>query len=96
MKKQTPKLTTANKSYKATAKTKTLTATFKTANGKAVSGKKITFTVNGKTYTATTDAKGIAKVNVSLNKKGTYSFTAKYAGDNTFATITKKAKLTLN
>lgn len=92
---QTPKLTAPNKSYKASAKTKSLTASFKTANGKAVSGKKISFTVNGKTYSAKTNSKGTATVNVSLNKKGTYSFTVKFAGDNTFATASAKAKLTL-
>ena len=92
---QTPKLTTANKSYKATAKTKTLNATFKSANGKPLVGRLIKFTVNGKTYSAKTNSKGIATVKVSLNKKGTYSFTVKYAGDNTLAAVSKKAKLTL-
>ncbi|WP_458405919.1 lectin like domain-containing protein [Methanobrevibacter sp.] len=93
--KQKGSLTVPAKSYKASAKTKTITATFKSASGKAVKGKKITFTVNGKTYTATTDAKGVAKVNVSLNKKGTYSFTAKFAGNTMYAAISKSAKLTL-
>ena len=92
---QSPKLTASNKSYKANAKTKTLSATFKTANGKAVSGKKISFTLNGKTYTASTDSKGLATVKVSLNKKGSYSFTVKFAGDNTFAAVSKKAQLKL-
>ena len=91
--KQTPKLTTSNKSYKASAKTKTLSATFKTASGNPVSGKKITFTVNGKTYSATTNSKGVASVNVSLSKKGSYSFTVKYAGDSTYAAVSKKATL---
>ena len=96
VKKQTPKFTTSSKTYKATAKTKSLTATFKTANGVAISGKVVKFTVNGKTYSAKTNANGVATVNVSLNKKGTYSFTAKFAGDNTFAAINKTAKLTIN
>ena len=91
----TPKLTTPNKTYKSTAKTKTLTATFKTANGNPISGKKISFTVNGKSYTAKTNSKGVASVKVSLNKKGTYSFTAKFAGDNIFKTVSKKGKLTI-
>ena len=92
---QTPKLTAANKSYKATAKTKALTATFKTSHGKAIVGKRISFIINGRTYTAKTNLNGVATVNVSLNKKGTYSFTVKYAGDNTLAAVSKKAKLTL-
>ena len=90
---QTGTLTVPNKSYKATAKTKALTATFKTAKGSAIANKKITFTVNGKTYSAKTNDKGIATVNVSLNKKGTYSFTAKFAGDSTYAAVKKTAVL---
>ena len=79
----------------AIVKTKTLNATFKSANGKPLVGRLIKFTVNGKTYSAKTNSKGIATVKVSLNKKGTYSFTVKYAGDNTLAAVSKKAKLTL-
>ena len=94
--KQKGSLTVPAKTYKASAATKSLTATFKTASGKVVANKKITFTVNGKTYTATTNAKGVATVKVSLNTKGTYSFTAKFAGDNTYAAISKTAKLTIN
>ena len=96
VKKQTASLTVPNKSYKASAKTKTLTATFKSASGKVVADKKVTFTVNGKTYTATTDSKGVASVNVSLSDKKTYSFTAKFAGDNTYAAVTKSAKVTIS
>ena len=93
--KQTPQLAVPNKSYKATAKTKTLTASFKTAKGNALAGKKITFTVNGKTYSAKTNAKGVASVKVSLNKKGTYKFTSKFAGDSTYKAISKTATLKL-
>ena len=88
--KHTPKLTATAKSYKASAKTKTLTATFKSANGNAISGKKISFTINGNTYIGTTNAKGIATVKISLNKKGTYQAAAKYEGDGMYkATSTK-------
>ena len=88
-------LTVPNKSYSASAKTKTLTATFKSASGKPVAGKTIKFTVNGKTYSAKTNSKGVASVNVSLSKKGTYSFTAKYTTNGMYATMTKTAKLTI-
>ena len=84
-----------NKSYAASAKTKTLTASFKSAKGNPVADKWVTFTVAGKTYKAKTNAKGLASVNVSLNKKGTYNFTAKYAGDSTYSAISKTAKLTI-
>ena len=92
---QNGSLTVPNKSYTASAKTKSLTATFKTKSGKAVANKKIIFTVNGKTYSAKTNDKGVATVNVSLSKKGTYSFTAKYAGDSTYSEMSKTAKLVI-
>lgn len=93
--KQTAKLTTKSVSYKAKAKTKKLTATFKSAKGKAIKNKKITFKVAGKTYTAKTNAKGVATVKVKITKKGKYTFTAKFAGDNTYKALSKKGKLTI-
>jgi protocatechuate 3,4-dioxygenase beta subunit len=92
---QTPKLTVPNKSYSASAKTKTLTATFKSSRGNPVSGRKVTFTVNGKTYSATTDSSGVAKANVSLTTKGTYTVTTKFAGDTTYGAVTKTSTLKL-
>ncbi|MBR5503508.1 MAG: Ig-like domain-containing protein, partial [Methanobrevibacter sp.] len=91
-----PKLTAPAKTYKASAKTKSLTATFKSANGNAISGKKISFTINGKTYTATTNSKGVATVKISLNKKGTYSATAKYAGDGMYKETSTKFKVKIS
>ncbi len=88
--KHSPKLTAPAKSFKASAKTKSLTATFKSSNGNPISGKKLSFTVNGKTYTGTTNAKGVATVKISLNKKGTYSCTVKYAGDTMYKATTTK------
>ena len=92
---QTGSLTVPNKSYKASAKTKALTAIFKTQRGKLAVGKKLTFIVNGKKYSATSNDQGVATVNVSLNKKGTYNFTVKYGGDSTYAAISQKGKLTI-
>ena len=92
---QKPTLNVPNKSYKANAKTKTLTATFNTEKGNPIAGKKVTFTVNGKNYSAKTDENGVATVNVSLNKKGTYNFMVKYGGDSTYAAVSQKAKLTI-
>ena len=86
-------MTVPDKSYAASDNTKTLTATFKSENGGLIANKWITFTVNGKTYKTKTDENGVASVNVSLNKKGTYSFTAKYGGDSTYVAISKTANL---
>jgi VCBS repeat-containing protein len=92
--KQTTKATMPAKKYKA-KKAKKMTFTLKDASKKAIKGKKITFTVKGKTYSAKTNAKGIATVTIKLTKKGKYAVTAKFAGDNTYKAISKKAKLTI-
>ena len=93
---QKTKLTTSNKSYKASAKTKTLTVTLKSAEyNKALPSKKVSITVNGKTYSATTNSKGVATVKVSLSAKKTYSFTAKFAGDDRYAAASVTGKVTI-
>ena len=93
--KQATKATFAKKTFKVKAKTKKVSFTLKDAKGKAIKGKKITFTVNKKTYTANTNAKGIATVKVKLTKKGKYTAVAKFAGDNTYKAISKKAVITI-
>ena len=90
---QTPTITVPNKSYAASAKTKTITATFKSNKGTLINNKKITFTVNGVSYSAKTNDKGVASVNVNIAKKGTYAVTVKFAGDNTYTALTQKATL---
>ena len=52
-------------------------------------------TVNGKTYTATTNSKGLASVKVSLSSKKTYSFTAKFAGNDMYDSSSVKGKVTI-
>ena len=83
------------KSYKANAKTKSLQATLKDNKGNLIKGKEIAFTVNGKTYTGKTNSKGVATVKVSLSKKKTYNFTAKFEGDKCFGAVTKTGKVTI-
>ena len=92
---QKVKLTIPKKTYKRSKKIKYLYATLKATNKKAIKGKKLTFTVNGKKYTAKTNKKGIAKVKVKLSKRKTYKFTVKFAGDNTFKKISKKGKVVI-
>ena len=92
---QTPTITVPNKSYAASATTKTLTATFKNEHGNLIVDKWISFTVNGKTYKAKTNEKGVASVNVSISQKGTYTVVAKWAGDSTYNAVNKTAKLTI-
>ena len=87
-------LTVGNVSYKTTA-TKTVTATLKDENGLAIAGKTIVFTVNGKTYNGTTNANGVASAKITLTAGGTYTITAKFAGDGEYQAKTGTGKLTL-
>ena len=87
------KLTVPKKTYRLRNKKKYLTATLKNSKGKAIKNKKITFTINGKKYTAKTNSKGVAKVKVSLSKRKTYKFTAKFAGDKSYKAVSKTAKV---
>ena len=93
--KQATKAVFKKKTFKVKAKTKKVSFTLKDASGKAIKGKKITVKVGKKTYTAKTNAKGVATVKVKLTKKGKYAATAKFAGDSTYKAVTKKAKITL-
>ena len=100
---KTVKVTVKKQAVKATFKKATLkvkkvkkvTFTLKDASGKAIKGKKITVKVNGKTFSAKTNAKGVASIKVKVAKKGKFTATAKFAGDSAYKAITKKAKFTV-
>ena len=86
-----PKLSASAKSYKKTAKTKKYTVKLKDNNGKAVKKAMITLKINGKTYKALTNAKGVATFSFkNLMKKGKYTAAVKFAGNSFFTSISKK------
>ena len=89
------KLTVPKKTYKKSKKVKKLTATLKDNTGKKIKGKKLTFIVNKKKYTAKTNKKGVATVKVKLSKKKTYKFTVKFAGDKSYNAVKKTGKLVI-
>ena len=89
------KLTVPTKTFKRAAKTKKLTATLKDSTGKVIKSKKVTFTVNGKKYSAKTNAKGVVTVKVNLSKKKTYKVTVKFAGDSKYLAVTKTGKVVI-
>lgn len=72
------------------AKTVKFTAKLLNNNGKIVKNKKITFKLNGKTYMAKTNSKGIATVSLKNLKVGKYTITAKYGKSSVKNTITIK------
>ena len=96
VKKQNPKLTADTKTYKYDNKNKILSTKLTDAYGNAIKDKTVKFTVNGKTYSGKTDAKGIASVKVSLSTKKTYKYTVKFAGDNSYAAIAKTGNVNVN
>ena len=51
---------------------------------------KVSLKVNGKTYTAKTNAKGLATFKITkLTKKGSFKATVNYAGSNNYNKVTK-------
>lgn len=96
VKKINSKLTAKAKTFKFEDKTKKYTISLKDNKGKALKNKKITLKVNGKTYTAKTNSKGVATFKLNkLTKKGKFNAAITYAGDKYYNKISKKAKITV-
>lgn len=96
VKKATPKLTAAKKTFKAKTKTKKYTITLKTNKGAALKKVKVTIKIKGKTYKATTNSKGKATFKITkLTKKGKYTATVKFAGSKYYNAKTVKPKITI-
>lgn len=64
----------------------------KTNAGKAIAKQKLTITIDGKTYTRTTDSKGLAKLKLNKSSK-IYDVTIKYAGKGNYIPTSKKSKI---
>lgn len=91
-------ITASAKTFKASAKTKKYTVTLSTVpgvDGKTyfAAGKKVTLTINGKTYSTKMNNKGQATFALKITKKGTFKGTVKYAGDNTYNSASKKVQI---
>lgn len=101
----TAKITVLKKATKLTAAKVKVTGKAKKAikvkvtlkTGKtAIKGKKVTIKVNGKTFSAKTNARGVATISVKVAKKGTFKATFKFAGDAAYkASSSKTVKFTI-
>jgi mRNA-degrading endonuclease HigB of HigAB toxin-antitoxin module len=92
VKKATSKITAQKATFKA-KKAKKYTITLK-ANNKAIKNAKVILKVKGKTYKATTNAKGKATFKITkLTKKGKYTATVKFNGDKYYLKSTKSVKI---
>ena len=92
--KPTPKLTAKAKTFKKSVKTKKYSITLKDNRNKAISKAAVTIKIKGKTYKASTNAKGVATFKIKkLTKKGTFKSTVKYAGNAYYRAVTKTVKI---
>ena len=71
----------------------TFTATL-TVDGVPLEGRKVDFTVNGRTYSKTTNSKGVASLDIGLCK-GTYSIVVSYAGEKNVNKASVTSKITV-
>ena len=91
--KASPALKAGAKAFKVKVKVKKYNAVLK-VNGKALKAKKITLTVNGKTYAGKTNSKGVATIKITkLNRKGTFKASVRFAGDKYYNKATRNIKI---
>ena len=74
---------------------KNLVATLKDANGKAISGAKVTVKLGTTTKTLTTDKNGQVSVTTNGLDYNTYTATITFAGDDTYSASSTTAKVTI-
>ena len=89
------KIIASKKTFTLEYKNKQYTITLKDNKGNVLKNTKVNMKVNGKTYTAKTNNKGIATFKITLNKKGTFTADINYNGDSKHNKAVKKAKLTV-
>ena len=96
VKKATPKLIAKAKTFKVKTKTKNYAVTFKTNQNKVFKNAKLTLKVNGKTYSAKTNSKGVATFKITkLTKKGSFKAVVAFAGSKYFNKLSKAVKITV-
>lgn len=92
--KATPKITASAKTFKKAVKTKKYTITLKNNKNKVMKNTKVTIKVNGKTYSAKTNANGKATFKITkLTKKGTFKSVITYGGNAYYNKVTKKVNI---
>ena len=87
-------MTVPETTYK-TTDAKQVTATLKSKSENPIYGAKVTITVDGKTYSATTDSNGIAKFNIDINELGIFDIVAKFDDSRFYAATTTTSKINI-
>ena len=94
IKKATPKLSAAKKTFKRKVKTKKYTIALKTNNNKALSGVNVVLKVKNMKFTAKTNSAGKATFNIKkLTKKGNYKSTVSFGGNKFYNAVSKTVKI---
>ena len=96
VKKANPNLIANPKTFRYFQIIKPHSVCLKDNKGKAMQGKTVLLKVNGKTYSAKTNNKGVATFKITnLNKIGCKNAVITYTGDNNYNKVSKKAKITV-
>lgn len=91
VKKATPRITSFNKVFKSTVTNKVYLVALKDNRGNAMKNTRVTLRVGGVTYSAITNAKGIAVFRLTkLTKVGLYNALARYAGNSYYNAVAKR------
>jgi phosphotransferase system HPr-like phosphotransfer protein len=67
--------------------------TLKDTSGNVLANKKVSITFNGKTYTKTTNSKGLIKFKLASTTAGNKKLTMKFAGDNNYKATSNTATI---
>ena len=86
-------LTTVNKAFLVSNNDKKVTATLKSKSGNPIYGAKVTFAVDGRTYSATTDDDGVATFNIDLFKLGTFHAVTRFEDSRFYAATATTSKV---
>ena len=92
--KEKTKITAKKKTFKKSLKVKKYAVKLKNSKGKALKKVKVTLKVKGKSYKAKTNVKGkvIFKIK-NLKKKGTFTTTIRFNGNEYYSAVTKTVKI---
>ena len=90
---ESSKMTVESKAYESADLNKKITATLKSKSDRPVYGAKVTLSVSGKTYIATTDDNGIAIFSIDLSQIGVFDAVAKFAESRFYAATSVTSKI---